>query len=383
MPTGSIAAGLALGMTLLSMPNGAWCADFTRSTFGRLPDGRTVEAIELRNSHGMAVRIIALGAIVQSLAVPDRDGRSADVVLGYASAAEYATNPQYFGVTVGRFAGRLAKGRFTLDGKTYQVGINDEPNSLHGGIKGFGKALWTVDSVSRGAAAGVTLSYTSRDGEEGYPGTLQATAAFRLTEQNELQIEYRATTDKPTIVNMTNHSYFNLGGEGTAGGVSRHLLMLPAEQYLPLDAALIPTGEIRAVAGTAFDFRSPKPMGRDIRNGRDVQIMNGHGYDHTWVVSRIAAQTPRLVARIEDPGSGRVLEILSDQPGVHFYSANSLDGTIIGKSGHTYRQDDGFAVEPGRLDDTPNRPAFGSARLAPGEVYLNRIVFRFSVAAHP
>jgi aldose 1-epimerase len=346
MPTGSIAAGLALGMTLLSMPNGAWCADFTRSTFGRLPDGRTVEAIELRNSHGMAVRIIALGAIVQSLAVPDRDGRSADVVLGYASAAEYATNPQYFGVTVGRFAGRLAKGRFTLDGKTYQVGINDEPNSLHGGIKGFGKALWTVDSVSRGAAAGVTLSYTSRDGEEGYPGTLQATAAFRLTEQNELQIEYRATTDKPTIVNMTNHSYFNLGGEGTAGGVSRHLLMLPAEQYLPLDAALIPTGEIRAVAGTAFDFRSPKPMGRDIRNGRDVQIMNGHGYDHTWVVSRIAAQTPRLVARIEDPGSGRVLEILSDQPGVHFYSANSLDGTIIGKSGHTYRQDDGFAVEP-------------------------------------
>jgi aldose 1-epimerase len=304
-------------------------------------------------------------------------------VLGYASAAEYANNPEYFGATVGRFAGRLAKGRFTLDGRTYQAGINDGPNSLHGGIKGFDKALWTVDSATAGATASVTLAYTSRDGEEGYPGTLHVTAAFRLTEQNELQIEYRATTDNPTIINMTNHSYFNLEGEGTAGGVSHDRLMLPAEQYLPLDAALIPTGEVRAVADTAFDFRYPKPIGRDIRNGRDVQIMNGHGYDHTWVISRLAAQTPRLVARIEDPGSGRVLEVLSDQPGLHFYSANSLDGTIIGKSGHTYRQDDGFAVEPVRLDDTPNRPGFGSARLDPGDVYLNRIVFRFSVAARP
>lgn len=370
----------AICLLLLVLSTAAMGADFMRSPFGSLEDGRTVEAITLTNEHGVTVRIIALGAGVQSLSVPDRNGKPADVVLGYANLADYLAKPQYFGATVGRFANRIAKGRFVLDGKSHQLATNNGPNSLHGGLRGFDKVLWKVDRVSRGASAAVTFSYVSPDGDEGYPGKLTVAATYRLNEDNEVSVEYRATADEPTIVNITNHSYFNLAGEGSADGVMGHLLTLPAAQYTPVDATLIPTGEFRSVEGTAFDFRRAKAIGRDIRSGRDEQILFGKGYDHNWVISRQPVQAPRLVARVEEPVSGRALEILSNQPGIQFYSGNFLDGTVVGKSGRSYRQGDAFVLEPQLFPDTPNRPAFGSARLQPGVTYVNQIIYRFSVA---
>ena len=373
-------SALAFCLSCLGLSTVTAAADYTRSSFGTLANGQSVEAITLTNTHGVTVRIIALGASVQTLEVPDRHGKPADIVLGYANLADYLAKPQYFGATVGRFANRIAKGRFTLDGKAYQLATNNGPNSLHGGVRGFDKVVWKVDRASRGSTAGVTLGYVSPDGDEGYPGTLTVTVAYTLNEDNELSVEYRATADKPTIVNITNHSYFNLAGEGSGDGVMGHLLMLPAEEYTPVDPTLIPTGEFRRVAGTAFDFRHPKPIGRDIRDGRDPQILYGKGYDHNWVMSRLPERRPRLVARVEDPSSGRVMEILSNQPGVQFYSGNFLDGTVVGKSGHVYRQGDALVLEPQLFPDTPNRPAFGSARLQPGETYVNQIIYRFSVA---
>ncbi len=380
--TGQTSALSVLCLALLGLSTRTPAADYVRSTFGTLADGQTVEAITLTNTHGVSVRLIALGAGVQMLVVPDRHGKAADVVLGYANLQDYVSKPQYFGSTVGRFANRIAKGRFSLDGKDYQLATNDGPNSLHGGVRGLDKVVWTVDQVSRGASAGVTFRYVSPDGEEGYPGTLTVTATYRLSEANEVLVDYRATVDKPTIVNITNHSYFNLAGEGSMGGVMSQLLTLPAQQYTPVDATLIPRGEFRSVAGTAFDFRHAKAIGRDIRSGGDEQILYGKGYDHNWVISRAPAQNPRLVARVEDPVSGRVLEILSNQPGIQFYSGNFLDGTVVGKSGRTYRQGDAFVLEPQLFPDTPNQPSFGSARLQSGETYVNQIIYRFSTATH-
>lgn len=372
-------AASALCLSLLGLSAAATGADFARSPFGTLGDGHIVEAITLTNGHGVSVRIIALGAGIQSLTVPDRNGKPADVVLGYANLADYLAKPQYFGSTVGRFANRIARGRFVLDGRSYQLATNNGPNSLHGGLRGFDKVLWKVDRVSRGVSAAVTFSYVSPDGEEGYPGTLTVAATYELNEENEISLEYRATTDKPTLVNITNHSYFNLAGEGSADGVMRHLLTLPAAEYTPVDSTLIPTGEFRSVEGTAFDFRRAKAIGRDIRSGREEQILYGKGFDHNWVISREPVQIPRLVARVEEPESGRVLEVLSNQPGIQFYSGNFLDGTVVGKSGRTYRQGDAFVLEPQLFPDTPNRPAFGSARLQPGATYVNKIIYRFSV----
>jgi aldose 1-epimerase len=343
-----------------------------------MPDGRHVELISLANGHGLTLRLMTLGASVQSLMVPDRNGKAADVALGYASLAGYLSKPQYFGATVGRFANRIADGRFTLDGHTYQLAKNDGPNTLHGGLKGFDKALWTVQSTKAGPTASVTFELVSPDGEESYPGKLSVTATYALNDQNEISVEYRATTDKPTIVNLSNHTYFNLAGEGSPDGVMKHLLTLNAQEFTPVDATLIPTGEFRQVAGTVFDFRTAKPIGQDIRDGREQQLLYGKGYDHNWVVSHTAAKEPRPVARVEDPASGRVMEILSDQPGLQFYSGNFLDGTTVGKSGHTYRQGDAFVLEPQQFPDTPNHPAFGSAELKPGSVYRNRILYRFS-----
>jgi aldose 1-epimerase len=372
-------AAFAFCLPLLSISR-VGAADYERASFGTLADGQTVEAITLRNSHGVTVRIIALGASVQALTVPDRSGKVADVVLGYANLADYLAKPQYFGATVGRFANRIAQGRFALDGKTYQLATNNGPNSLHGGMRGFDKVLWKVEQVHRGSSAAVTFGYLSRDGDEGYPGSLTVTATYQLNDDNEISVEYRATADRPTIVNITNHSYFNLAGEGSEDGVMHHLLTLPAAEYTPVDATLIPTGEFRSVTGTVFDFRHAKAIGRDIRGGGDDQILYGKGYDHNWVISRKPVQVPRLVARVEDPESGRVLEVLSTQPGIQFYSGNFLDGTVVGKSGRTYRQGDAIVLEPQLFPDTPNRPAFGSARLDPGVPYVNRIIYRFSTA---
>lgn len=364
-----------LGLAMLSMA--AHAADAKRETFGSMPDGRKVDAVVLSNAHGMTARIIALGASIQSLATPDRNGKSANIALGYATLADYLGNPQYFGATVGRYANRIAKGKFTLDGHAYSVPVNNGVNSLHGGSKGFDKVLWTVGEVKHDAdKASVTLSYVSPDGDMGYPGKLTATVTYTLDEANHLSIDYRATTDKTTIVNLSNHAYWNLSGEGS-GSVMEHRLTIPGEAYLPVDAGSIPTGEIRKVAGTPFDFRQAKPIGRDIRTN-DVQLLNGHGYDHNWVISKDEAPALRVVARVEDPASGRVLTLKSSKPGLQFYSGNFLDGTTVGTGGHVYRQGDAFVLEPQLYPDTPNQASFGSARLEPGHEYRNLIVYEFT-----
>ena len=375
-----IRPALALTLLLGILPGAAAAVEVTRSPFGNLADGRAVEAITLSNGHGVTARIITLGAAVQSLLVPDRQGIKADVVLGFSTALGYAANPQYFGATVGRFANRIAKGRFALDGKSYELATNNGPNSLHGGLVGFDKVIWVVSGITQGPTGSVTLKYVSPDGDQGYPGTLTVTGLYSLNEHNELSVEYRATTDAPTVVNISNHSYFNLAGEGAPEGVMHHLLMLSAEEYTPVDKTLIPTGEFRRVAGTPFDFRQAKAIGRDIRSGSDEQLVFGKGYDHNWVVSRAPVATSRLMARVTEPVSGRVMEILSNQPGIQFYSGNFLDATVTGKSGHIYRQGDAIVLEPQLFPDTPNQADFGSARLAPGDTYENKITYRFSVS---
>ena len=365
-----------LGLVALSMTAHAGSAA-KRETFGTMPDGRSVDSVLLTNSHGLSARVIAYGASLQSVSAPNRDGHLADIALGYPTLKGYLEKPQYFGATVGRYANRIAKGRFALDGRTYQLPVNDGPNSLHGGTRGFDKVLWTVAAVNHDAdKASVTLTYVSPDGDMGYPGKLSVTAVYTLDDQDRLSIEYRATTDKPTLVNLSNHAYWNLSGEGS-GSVMEQRLTIAGDAFLPVDAGSIPTGEIRQVAGTPFDFRKPKAIGRDIRIA-DPQLLNGRGYDHNWVISRKAAPAPRMVARVEDPRSGRVLTLSSDQPGLQFYSGNFLDGTTVGTGGHVYRQGDAFVLEPQLYPDTPNQPAFGSARLDPGHTYRNLIVYRFT-----
>jgi aldose 1-epimerase len=369
--------GKALWLALFAMPAIASASDATRSDFGTLPDGGQVEAVTLSNGHGVSARIITLGASLQSLTLPDRQGRMADVVLGYPDAATYITKPQYFGATVGRFANRIAKGQFTLDGVRHQLTLNDGPNSLHGGTEGLDTRLWKITAVAQGPTASVTFSDVSPDGDQGYPGRLTVTVTYSLGEDNQLTIDHRATTDKTTIVNLSNHTYWNLDGEGS-GTVMDQKLTIPADEITPVDDTLIPTGAFLAVAGTPYDFRQAKPIGKDIRDGHSHQLMTGKGYDMNWVISRAKSARPRLVAQVESPDSGRVLRLYSDQPGLQFYSGNFLDGTTVGKSGHTYRQGDAFVLEPQFFPDTPNHPEFGSAVLRPGQVYENRMVYRFS-----
>jgi aldose 1-epimerase len=373
-----VAAPLAfvLGWSLAVM---APAATAERSQFGTLPDGRGVEVVTLTNGKGVSARVLTYGAILQALSVPDRGGKSADIALGHKDMRGYLTAPNYFGATVGRYANRIRDGRFTIDGKGYQLARNNGPNALHGGVQGFDKRLWTVVEIKGDAnAAHVTLRYVSADGEEGYPGQLTVTATYSLNERNELALTYSATTTKPTILNITNHSFFNLGGEASQHDILDHVLTIPAETTTPVDASLIPTGQFRPVASTPLDFRTPTVIGLRIRDGRDDQIVFGQGYDENYVIARTPSTEPRLHARLEDPKSGRVLEVLSDQPGLQLYTGNFLDATAIGKSGLAYRQSDGIALEPQVFPDTPNRPEFGSARLDPGKTYRNRIIYRFS-----
>jgi aldose 1-epimerase len=329
----------------------------------------------------MTARIITYGASIQSLLVPDRHGRADDVTLGYPNIDLYLSQPQYFGATVGRVANRIANGRFTLDGKTYQVPVNNGPNSLHGGTRGFDKVVWTLVDVNSGPKASATLRYVSPDGDMGYPGTLTVTATYSLDESNRLSVEYRATTDRTTLVNISNHAYWNLSGEGSEEGAMGHVLTIPADTFSPTDATAIPTGEFRPVAGTVFDFRTPTPVGLRVRDAADRQIVFGKGYDHNWVVARRVSEEPRLLATVEDPKSGRAMRLLSNQPGLQFYSGNFLDATTSGKAGKLYREGDAIVLEPQMFPDTPNRPEFGSVRLEPGQTYRNIIIWEFSTDA--
>jgi len=353
-----------------------------RKPFGTLPDGRVVEEVILANGT-LTARIITWGAALRCLDVPDRDGRPADVLLGYADLGSYLDHPQYFGASVGRYANRIRGGRFSLDGRDYTLPTNDGPNTLHGGPDGFDRRLWQVQSVEGGTTPSVTLRYVSPDGEGGFPGTLTASVTYTLAAPDTLRIAYSATTDRPTIVNLTNHSYFNLAGEASGRPVLDHVVTIPAERYTPVDATQIPTGDLAPVAGTPFDFRQPRSLGARIRDGSEVQLLRGHGYDHNYVISEGPAEAPRLVARVEDPASGRVLEVASTAPGVQLYSGNMLDATSAGKSGLAYRQSDAFAIEPELFPDTPNQPGFGSARLDPGGTFRNVITYRFPPPSSP
>ena len=367
-------------MALMSAASPALAATASKEAFGTLPDGAAVERITLTNASGMSASIMTLGATLQSLMVPDRTGNPGDVVLGHDTAPEYLVKPQFFGVSVGRFANRIAKGRFTLDGKEYTLETNDGPNHLHGGLNGFDKKMWTIVSIKDGPEARAVLRYVSPDGEGGYPGTLTATVTYALNEKNELSIEYRATTTSPTIVNLTNHAYFDLSAGVAPGGVMDQKLTLHADAFTPVDATLIPTGERRSVGGTPFDFRQPTAVGARVRDGRDEQIRIGAGYDHNFIVNGEAGKL-RPAARLEDPLSGRVMDMFVTAPGVQFYSGNFLDGSVTGRGGRLYRQGDGLCLEPQVFPDAPNKPDFPSARLDPGQTYMNKMVFRFTSAS--
>lgn len=368
------------GALALAATSTATAAELSRRPFGQTPSGETVEAFTLTNAKGVSATVITYGATLQSLIAPDKAGKKADIVLGFNDAAAYVKNASYFGASVGRFANRIGKGRFELDGKTYQLALNNNGvAALHGGVKGFDKVVWKVLATKSGPTASVTLGYVSPDGDQGYPGTVNATATYALDEQNQLTITYGATTDKPTIVNMTNHALFNVAGEGAPEGAMGNVLTLPAEGYTPVDNELIPTGAITPVAGTAFDFRTPTAVGKRIRDASDPQIVIGKGYDHNFVLTGKSGGAPRLAARLADPKSGRVLEILSDQPGIQFYAGNFLDASWVGKSGKLYRQGDGIALEPQHFPDAPNKPQFASVRLDPGQTYRNVMVFKVDV----
>ena len=346
----------------------------SRAPFGQMPDGTAVESFTLRNAHGIEVKAITYGGIIVSLRAPDRAGKFDDVVLGYDDLAGYLRQSPYFGAIVGRYGNRIAKGRFTLDGKTYTLATNNGPNHLHGGVKGFDKVVWKGEPASTGDAASVTFRYTSPDGEEGYPGTLSARVTYTLTDRDELSFEYSATADKATPVNLTQHSYFNLAGTGDILG---HELTLDADRFTPVDATLIPTGKLASVSGTPFDFRKPTAIGARIGQD-DEQLRYGGGYDHNFVLNRNGDGLVHA-ARLVDPRSGRTVDIQTTEPGVQFYSGNFLDGTIKGKGGVVYAHRSGLCLETQHFPDSANQPGFPSTILRPGKEYRSRTVLTFGV----
>ncbi|HWY67729.1 MAG TPA: aldose epimerase family protein [Terriglobales bacterium] len=366
--------------TILSMPDPAEFAlntehTTTRKWFGQTAGGEDVYLYKLENMQGVEVEISNYGATIVSLRVPDRTGRVDDVILGYDNLSGYLSEKnQYLGATVGRYANRIAGGRFALNGKTYQVPNNDGPNALHGGKKGFDKRLWSVEQSAPIAAREIILRYFSEDGEEGFPGNLEVRVSFRLTDQNELRIEYLATTDKDTVLNLTNHAYFNLAGEGS-GDILQHQLTLLASSFTPVDESLIPTGELRDVANTPFDFRHGTAVGIHIDDGE--QLQRAGGYDHNLVLDHGGGKLA-LAARVTEPSSGRVLEVLTTEPGVQFYSGNFLDGSTTGKSGKSYDFRSGFSLETQHFPDSPNQPAFPSTVLKPDQRFQSMTVYRFS-----
>jgi aldose 1-epimerase len=340
--------------------------------FGKLPDGREVHQYTLENRSGVAVQVIDYGATVTSLKVPNRNGKMEDVVLGYDSLQAYIDGTAYFGAIVGRYGNRIGKGRFQLDGKDYQLTINDGENHLHGGKTGFNKVLWEAKSGSSEEAS-LQLRYVSRGGEEGYPGTVTLRVTYTLTDKNELKIDYEGTTDQPTILNPTQHSYFNLSG--SFGTILDHLLMIDADGITPVDKGLIPTGQIEKVANTPMDFRTPMAIGAHI-NDRNEQIAFGKGYDHNWVL-RGGAGKVRKVAELYEAGSGRMMTVLTDQAGLQFYSGNFLDGSAKGKNGVAYNHRSGLCLEAQAFPDTPNKPQFPSVTLRPGQKYRQTTIYQF------
>ncbi len=341
--------------------------------FGTLPDGRAVTSYKLTNKNGMTLAVINYGGIIVSLTAPDRSNNFDDVVLGYDSLTDYLTANPYFGALIGRYGNRISKGKFTLDGTEYTLALNNDKNNLHGGPNGFDKVFWDIESVNDHT---LKLTYASPDNDQGFPGNLLTEVIYTFTDDNEVRIDYKATTDKPTVVNLTQHTYFNLAGHA-AGDILEHELQMDAESYLPVDENLIPTGEIRAVKNTPFDFTKSTSIGERI-NESDEQLVIGKGYDHCWVLDPSSAGTLRKVGSLYDSSSGRVMEVLTTEPGIQVYSGNFLDGSNQGKGGHTYAYRTGICLETQHFPDSPNQTAFPSVTLRPGEVYTSTTVYKFS-----
>ena len=347
-----------------------------RQSLGKMTDGTPVDLYTLTNANGVVVKISNYGGIVVSLTVPDRNGTFEDVALGFDTLEGYFAQNLYFGSIVGRYANRIANGRFTLDGVEYTLAQNDGQNHLHGGIRGFDKVVWTTTPVERDDSVGVELAYLSEDGEEGYPGNLSAKVVYSLTNDDALKIEYSATTDRPTVVNLTNHSYFNLAGQ-VARDILGHEVTIYADRFTPVDGTLIPTGELRNVEGTPLDFRSPVAIGARIEQD-DEQLRFGNGYDLNWVLDNPEGSLT-LAARVHEPTTGRVMEVYTTEPGIQFYSGNFLDGTITGKGGIVYQRRFGLCLEAQHFPDSPNKLDFPSVVLRPGEEYTQTTVYKFSV----
>jgi aldose 1-epimerase len=352
-------------------------ANVTEAAFGSMPDGTAVRLFTLTNAAGMEVRAITYGVILASIRVPDRQGRFDDVVIGHDNLDGYLTKSRFFGAVVGRYGNRIAGGHVSIDGRTYQLTLNNGPNHLHGGAKGFDKVVWNGEVRSDSRGPSVVFTHTSPDGHEGYPGTLAARVAYTVTDRNELIIEYSATTDKPTVLNITQHSYFNLAGDGS-GDILGHRLTLHADRYTPVDANQIPTGELAPVEGTPLDFRRETSIGERIDADYPQLKMSG-GYDHNFVLSRNGSGLAPA-ARVVDPKTGRTMDVSTTEPGIQFYSSNKLDGSMVGKGGHVYGSRTGFCLETQHFPDSPNRPNFPSTVLRPGEHYRSTTVFRFGVS---
>ena len=347
----------------------------TKAPFGKTKDGQSVDIYTLRNTNGMEARITNYGGIVVSLTAPDLANKFADVVLGYNSLDDYMNPPfPYFGAIIGRYGNRIAKGRFTLNGHEYKLAVNNGENHLHGGTIGFDKVVWTANELKSPAGLALALTYVSKDGEEGYPGNLRVRVVYTLTNKNELKIDYTASTDKDTVINLTHHSYFNLAGEGN-GDILNHLVMLKANRVVPTDPGSIPTGELKNVAGTPFDFRSGNTIGLRI-NQDDQQLKFGNGYDHTWVINGRNGLL-RQAASVYEPTTGRVMEVWTTEPGVQFYTGNFLDGSRPGKSGKPYPRRSGFCLETQHYPDSPNRPNFPTTTLRKGATYRSTTIYRF------
>ena len=345
-----------------------------KQPFGKTEDGTAVDLYSLTNDNGMTVKITNYGGIVTSILVPDENGNLGDVVLGYDNLDGYLKNNPYFGCIIGRYGNRIARGKFTLNGTSYTLATNNEPNHLHGGIKGFDKVVWAAKEVKGEDTVGLELTYLSKDGEEGYPGNLSVNVSYTLTNDNALQIDYQASTDQPTIVNLTNHSYFNLKDAG-ASPILDHELMLDADYFTPVDSTLIPTGKLRAVAGTPFDFKNPTKIGARI-GADDEQIKFGLGYDHNFVLNGNAGEL-KLAGKLIESTTGRVVEVWTTEPGIQFYSGNFLDGSITGKNGTVYSYRHGLCLETQHFPDSPNQPNFPSTVLNPGEKYQTTTIYKF------